>query len=456
MNSFDELCTKISQDIDAKEIRSRSRTEQEQIRFNYAVKHQLIELWKKHHTHKDNQSSIQKNKNFYSALQQYRDPYLTYRMAIQAFEGLQKLDLIEVTKNGFYSHIKMEGNLTRYKATPKLSEMLNELDGHPLIDLQPNLDFNTILLRNIIDGRRMLVPYEEDKDTEQWRINLSEINECFSRHLLDLRIKDSEIEALQDRLLSDSEKEPIDLTKKLLVRIFINNSFGEGGRFYRGWWQNVPSEYRPFITINSKSTQEHDYSQLNPNMIYSLYNHELGSEDAYSRVIGPEHRDVVKEAFNAMFQANTSLESKPRGINIDEIGMTWKELRQAILNAHKPIKDLFFTGLGNKLQFEDSIMAENVMLQFARMDYPALPVHDSFIMHHAFGNHGELEEAMRRAFHNRFHRDIGISRELVIRQEMKDTSNKTREVKEGLEELLDAESDYSLWKKRDDMWMRRK
>ena len=456
MNSFDELCTKISQDIDAKEIRSRSRTEQEQIRFNYAVKHQLIELWKKHHTHKDNQSSIQKNKNFYSALQQYRDPYLTYRMAIQAFEGLQKLDLIEVTKNGFYSHIKMEGNLTRYKATPKLSEMLNELDGHPLIDLQPNLDFNTILLRNIIDGRRMLVPYEEDKDTEQWRINLSEINECFSRHLLDLRIKDSEIEALQDRLLSDSEKEPIDLTKKLLVRIFINNSFGEGGRFYRGWWQNVPSEYRPFITINSKSTQEHDYSQLNPNMIYSLYNHELGSEDAYSRVIGPEHRDVVKEAFNAMFQANTSLESKPRGINIDEIGMTWKELRQAILDAHKPIKDIFFIGLGNKLQFEDSIMAENVMLQFARMDYPALPVHDSFIMHHAFGNHGELEEAMRRAFHNRFHRDIGISRELVIRQEMKDTSNKTREVKEGLEELLDAESDYSLWKKRDDMWMRRK
>ncbi|MDA9289024.1 hypothetical protein N9Q07_00850 [Alphaproteobacteria bacterium] len=461
MNSFDELCKKISQDIDAKEIRSRSRTEQEQIRFNYAVRHQLIELWKKHHTHKDNHSSIQKNKNFYSALQQYRDPYLTYRMAIQAFEGLQKLDLIEVTKNGFYDRIKMESNLTRYRATPKLSEMLNELDGHPLIDLPPNLDSNTILLRKKIDGRNMLIPYEEDKDTEQWRVNLKEINSCFSRHMIDLRIKDSEVEALQERLLSDSKKEPIDLTKKLLVRIFINSSFGEGGRFYRGWWQNVPSEYRPFITINSKYTQEHDYSQLNPNMIYSLYNHELGSEDAYSRVLGPEHRDVVKQAFNAMFQRNKPLESKPKGINIDEIGMTWKELRQAILNAHKPIKDLFFTGLGNKLQFEDSIIAENVMLQFAKMDYPALPIHDSFIMHHAFGNDGskeesELEEAMRRAFHDRFHRDIGISRELVVRQETKYVSNKTREVTEGLEELLDAESDYSLWKNRDDLWMRRK
>ena len=46
MNSFDELCTKIYQDIDTKEIRSRSRTEQEQLRFNYAVRYQLIKLWK--------------------------------------------------------------------------------------------------------------------------------------------------------------------------------------------------------------------------------------------------------------------------------------------------------------------------------------------------------------------------------------------------------------------------
>ena len=140
MNSFDELCTKISQEIDTKEIRSRSRTEQEQIRFNYAVRHQLIELWKKHHTHKDNQSSIQKNKNYYSALQIYRDPNLTYRMAIQAFEGLQKLNLINVTKEGSYDRIKLEGNLTRYKATHELSEMLNELEGHPAITLKPNLD----------------------------------------------------------------------------------------------------------------------------------------------------------------------------------------------------------------------------------------------------------------------------------------------------------------------------
>ena len=42
------------------------------------------------------------------------------------------------------------------------------------------------------------------------------------------------------------------------------------------------------------------------------------------------------------------------------------------------------------------------MLQLSEWDHPVLPVHDSFIMHYAFGDMGELEEAMRRAFHHHF------------------------------------------------------
>jgi hypothetical protein len=47
MNSFEELCKKISQDIDAKDIISRSRNEQEQIRFNYAVTRHLNDFYSK-------------------------------------------------------------------------------------------------------------------------------------------------------------------------------------------------------------------------------------------------------------------------------------------------------------------------------------------------------------------------------------------------------------------------
>ena len=54
------------------------------------------------------------------------------------------------------------------------------------------------------------------------------------------------------------------------------------------------------------------------------------------------------------------------------------------------------------------------MLQFANMDAPALPIHDSFIMHHGFSTYGELEEAIRRAFYERFNKDIGVSKDLVV------------------------------------------
>ena len=91
--------------------------------------------------------------------------------------------------------------------------------------------------------------------------------------------------------------------------------------------------------------------------------------------------------------------------------MTWRDLRQAVLDARKPIQYLFFTGLANQLQFEDSSIAESIMLQFAAIDAPALPIHDSFIMHHGYAS--ELEENMRRGFYERFGRDINVKHEIV-------------------------------------------
>ena len=68
-----------------------------------------------------------------------------------------------------------------------------------------------------------------------------------------------------------------------------------------------------------------------------------------------------------MLQADTQLNQKPDNINVEEIGMSWRELKEAILDAHKPIQDKFFKGIGNRLQFEDSCIAENIMLQFTEI-----------------------------------------------------------------------------------------
>ena len=77
---------------------------------------------------------------------------------------------------------------------------------------------------------------------------------------------------------------------------------------------------------------------------------------------------------------------------MSEEDLDWPTLKQAILDAHKPTADVFFQGPGNHLQFTYSCIAEHAMLNFIRAeDAPALPVHDSFIMHYAYGESGELE-----------------------------------------------------------------
>ena len=453
MDTFNELINQLSKEIQDKEDR-RARSPNDKIKFDYALTKILEDIWSNYVAHPDSECSIHKRSNAYSENAKYRDPNLTYRMAMAAFDGLINLDMIRITRNGVYDRTTFQGNLTRYKATQRLIERIEELESHPAIYIKPNLDDQTIIMRNLVEGRKIAETYDETSFTDKARKNLRTINACITRHWTDLMIKDVEYKKLQERLLLDDEKQPIDLTKKMLYRIFNNNDFGQGGRFYRGWWQNVPSEYRQFITIDSKRTQEYDFSQLNPNMIYSLYNFELGSEDAYSRVLDGEHRDTVKEAFNAMIQASTPLIRKPKEIDCDKIGMTWIELRQAVLDAHKPIQHLFFDGLGNRLQFEDSNMAEGIMLHFVKEDAPALPVHDSFIMHHGYA--GELEESMRRTFYDRFGQDIKVKAEMIVEVKPKNDypighPKFWQDI--SIEALLEGDKEYSQWQDRDVMWL---
>ena len=67
--------------------------------------------------------------------------------------------------------------------------MFDELEGYPAITLKLNIGIQTILLRNKVDGRRQIVPYDKDKDTEQWRINLRKIKYFFSKHYLIYKLK---------------------------------------------------------------------------------------------------------------------------------------------------------------------------------------------------------------------------------------------------------------------------
>ena len=449
---FEELVREVILLIEKTEGRSRNRTHAAQISFEHALHIMLLDLWKSIHSLPVRECLINKRSGYYSENRRYRDPLLTYKQTIAAFNGLEKLGFIEVTQEGYFDRPTLQGGLTRFVAKDELLERLQALEGHPAVRSQVNHAHEIIMLRNTIDGKKSFVEYEDTPTTEGFRENLRRVNKCFSKHWFDLEIKDDEVDTLAQRILKHPNKEPIDFSKRSLVRTFANGSFKEGGRFYRGWWQNVPSEYRKYITIDEKRTAEVDFSQLNPHLLYISNYKELGSEDAYSRVLDGENRDVVKQAFNAMVHASGPLNNCPNDIDLGEIDMSWSELRDRVISAHKPIADQFFIGIGNKLQYKDSCIAQRVMLHFTTMNAPALPIQDSFIVHHGYAEYGEIEEVMRRAFYEEMGEHISKVDTEILSWTYRKHDHEELASFPSIDEIIAADDDVSLWRNRHQLW----
>ena len=452
-SQIEDLIKETVKRIAAKEGRSRFRTANEQPSFEHAVRVLIVDLWKAVRSTPIRECSINKRNGWYSENPRYRDPMLTFTQMMAVFDGLLKIGFIEVTREGHFDRTIYQGKTTRFVARDELLERLQGLDGHPAISIKPEFNAETVILRNKVDGRKVLQEYEDTPATERHRANLQKINSCFLKHWCDLEVQDTEVAKLEARIANHATKQPIDFSQRTLVRIFSNGSFKQGGRFYRGWWQNVPSEYRKYITIDEKRTAEFDFSQLNPHLLYHSNYKVLGSDDAYDRVLDGEHRKIVKQAFNAMVQASTLLKSCPEEIDMSGLEMSWAELRDRIIKAHKPIADHFFKGVDNHLQFMDSNIAERIMLHFAGMDTPALPVHDSFMLHHAYGESGEVEEAMRRAFYEEVGEHISKIDDEILTWDYRKDKDKTQEANTlELDAILSADDDVSQWRERHNLW----
>ena len=88
------------------------------------------------------------------------------------------------------------------------------------------------------------------------------------------------------------------------------------------------------------------------------------------------------------------------------------------------------------------------MLQFIKSDdAPVLPVHDSFIMHHAFGEElGELEEAMRRAFYEHFKKESNVKSEIGVMIPSSFDGKDSDEL--TIEQIIHGPPEYSQWEER--------
>lgn len=382
-----------------------------------------ISLSKK--TKRQRWASIHKNSNHYTA-SRYSNPDLSFRIHVEkVYSSLLKLGYLIEVKAGLYT--EKNRFLTRYEATSKLLELFNSDDVATLPVESPVIDNPELVrLRIQIDGQKQLVDYPETNATSQMRTNIETINSILERQWIDLELNDNEFEQLEQRMhqrsIERNEGEGrLRLQNRCLYRVFNSLDFDGGGRFYGGWWEVVPSEYRQRILIDGKRTVELDFGTLHPTILYARASSTFEG-DAYSIDLRPtcfpkscdedDYRKIVKRAFNAMLNANHRLQQPPRGLDIKGWGIKWAELVEAIRSRHALIADQFFAGAGLRLQFEDSQIAEEIMIDFAtsRGMVPLLPVHDSFICHHGYLE--EVEKMMRDKFRKRFGVSIKVKKSL--------------------------------------------
>ena len=191
--------------------------------------------------------------------------------------------------------------------------------------------------------------------------------------------------------------------KIALYRIFNNGSFSEGGRFYGAWWLHAKKHLRRTITINGKPTIEADFKGLHPAILFAKQGLPI-PPDPYAfvpRVNGNAAlRTHAKITFLALLNAKSKRTSEPRQFDTQAHGMTAESFRQSVKDAFPMLPGVFGSGIGLRLQREDSDLAERIMMHFADLRIPVLPVHDSFII--AADHQSALVSVMETVFYDAY------------------------------------------------------
>lgn len=212
---------------------------------------------------------------------------------------------------------------------------------------------------------------------------------------------------------------------KFVIRVFNGGLAGKwqlGGRFYRGWWQQIDKEDRCKIYINDKPTLEVDFKAFHPNLL----SNELGvrlADDPYDlgELILPDvittkeqqrayvkllvlmgiNADSDKKAYRA-FRNNDRKDKLGQSLTDIQLGA----LLDAFIDKHPQFKGVLNTGQALRLMNIDSQIANMVLDHFTNKNIPVLCIHDSFIIQ--YDKEPELRRILDQATHQVTKFTIGL------------------------------------------------
>jgi len=271
-----------------------------------------------------------------------------------------------------------------------------------------------IILRDKIKSKKITLITPKSKQVTKHRNNLNKINEELTKHCIALDLDDNALAEIEKELINNNQKDKeykfwkehihysLNFSLITLRRIFANNNIKLGGRFYGGWWQSLPGKFRPHITIDGYKTSEVDFSTMSLRLLYAkekivvpdnkdLYDMGLKGSKPYLK----RTRELIKKFTNAIINDEKG-HFRLSNSELKELKLSHKELKSKVYSHHRAISKYFGTGIGLSLMYTDSVIAEDVMLNFLKEDIIVLPIHDSFIIR--CGYELSLEAQMKLSF----------------------------------------------------------
>lgn len=356
------------------------KVEHRQIRKAERVKKHLdviiLDLWIAANYSESPWRRISLNRNDYSKGTRYRKIFLKYDLINSVLIDLISLKYVE--DSGYYYNSNGKSRQTRIKATSKLLDFLNF--DIKKIERDPEAPEEETIIKK--DEKGKLIDYIDDRFTNQMRDDLRAYNNLLKQtdigtNGIDLQYK-------------------FDPTSVIVKRIF--NGESGGGRFYNGFWMNMPKEDRLKLRINGEEVCELDYAAFHPTICYAMQGMQI-SEDPYT--IEQCDRNEVKKAFLVLFNCK----SRQHAINTIRSEFHIKNaesLLQKIEQKHEAISKSFFNpGFGLHLQNMDSWIAEDIINRLTKKGIVCLSVHDSFIVAEKYKL--ELRNTMESAFQEKLH-----------------------------------------------------
>jgi hypothetical protein len=366
------------------------------------LKHLILDLYARFKESIDGWIYYSRDPDSYNISERYNRLGIAYRPLIGVIDRLLMYGMLE-QKKGFYDEETGRLFQTRIRPTQDLIAYFENIPTSEIKETYLNdaaIRLRTKLIKDI-KGKKVtinrLIPYSDNPYTDSINLQVKFYNNAIKDCKINLHIPTNidfdrnEIEPTEIR---------INLNQKSIHRVF-NDSFDRGGRFYGGWWQNVPKKLRDYILINDEPTIELDFKGFHIALLYALegidYYADDPDKDPY-KVEGFD-RDTVKLLLQTILNSKNKNLAK-KGFRQSRYESYLPQIPNEELNIlidsfetmHAPIADYFYKEQGLYLQNLDARIAEHVIHDCMesgvidlseenmteRSKFVVLPIHDSF------------------------------------------------------------------------------